>query len=232
MKRIFITIIFIFSILLSGCDNMGHLIIESVEINDKTYKTGFYNTMFPHIYHLYDETYSIKNTNYYKLTHDNFDLIFANIGEYTEGTIFCNKEQFDDAIKYYSNPQNFSYYSIIGNETSPISLENIDTNVFDKLLNFADKSEYKPLDSEHNNSIETIEIPIPNNSTPEIVFYKESKDLLFTSNKGHKFYIIDDVLYFVFYFDYDSETDEKLVAVKVPDEISRYVVDYMKPYLK
>lgn len=70
-----------------------------------------------------------------------------------------------------------------------------------------------------------------NKQTKRLVFYKESKDSLFISSKGHEYYIIDNALYFVYQYDYGHGEYEKLIAVSVPSAISDYFVKYMEPYL-
>jgi len=60
-----------------------------------------------------------------------------------------------------------------------------------------------------------------------MIFYKETKDSLFVSTKGEHFYIIDGVLYLRFYTDHGNEGNSRLVAVKVPDDIGNYFIEFM-----
>lgn len=64
-----------------------------------------------------------------------------------------------------------------------------------------------------------------------MVFYKESNDALFP-RKGNDYYIMNHSLYMVYQYDHGHGAYEKLLAVKVPENISTYFVSFMKPYLK
>ena len=57
-----------------------------------------------------------------------------------------------------------------------------------------------------------------------LAFYKKRKDGMFTSLQGHEFCIVDGKLLLVFYYDYGNGEYEKMAAVKVPGEISEYMV--------
>ncbi|MBQ8296599.1 MAG: hypothetical protein IJX77_02310 [Ruminococcus sp.] len=237
MKRIIAALI-PFLLLLTGCADLRLLLSDSVDVNDKTYKTGFYGSLIPDELDYSGETYSVGKTEYKQLEHDRFDLIRSDSGMYTSGTIYCSEEQFSEAELYYSDPENFSYYCTIGAESTDntpytLNIDDIDTDMFNALIEFADNSSYDPFDSKHNDKIDKAELPIPDNYiTHRLNFYKESNDSLFTSSKGHEFHIIDDELYLVFYYDYGHGEYEKLVGVKVPEEISGYIVEYIKPYYK
>jgi len=104
--------------------------------------------------------------------------------------------------------------------------------MFDALLSFSDESYYDPFDSLHNSKIETVELPMPDNwGDTRLTFYKESNDALFCSDKGYGYYIIDNSLYMVYQYDFGHGEYKKLIAVKVPDDISNYFVRFMKDYL-
>lgn len=232
MKKIMIILLLITTVMLTGCVGLVGMSPdgpETVELNNQTYKTGFYGTMFPNCMKYADEICEIDDVEYKKVEHENFDLYHAQNGEYLEGTVYCNEEQYEEASTYYSDGKNYLYYCMIDNDKNEI--DDVDTEMFNALLNFADNSEYMPFDEDHNEKVEKIEMPMPDENThKKLIFYKESKDFLFTSSKGHEFYIIDNSLYFVYQYVHDEECD-KLIAVGVPSEISEYFVDYMKKYL-
>ena len=104
--------------------------------------------------------------------------------------------------------------------------------MFDALLSFAEQSYYDPFDRLHNSKVKTVELPMPDNMVDtRLVFYKESKDLLFCSSKGNDYYIIDDSLYMVYQYDYGHGKSEKMIAVEAPEEVSTYFVGFMKSFL-
>lgn len=222
---------------ISGC-GMSPDGPETVSIGDHTYATGFYGTLFPHKFDFSEEIYEVDDTEYRGIEYDRFDLIHADIGSYTEGTIYCRESQFDEAEKYYSDPENYTYYCRVGEfrkESDPeyfdIS-EEIDPEMFEALREFAEQNSYEPFDLFKNSGIEKIEVPIPDKKTsPTLVFYKESKDGIFTSSTGESFHIIDGELVLVYYYDYGFGEYEKLVGVIVPDEISDYIIDFLERYV-
>lgn len=209
----------------------------SVSIEKQTYKTGFYGTLFPDHFDCAEEAVTVGGIEYQRIEHETFNLLHADVGQYAEGTIYCDERQYAEAQRYYSEPQNFSYYCIIGVDSDDtvaqtVELNNIEASQFEALLNFADDSEYMPFASTHNGMVEKVELPMPDDKTTrQLIFYKKSIDSLFVSNSGHAYYIVDGTLYFVYQYDFGRGEYEKLIAVRVPSEISDYFVEYMEPYL-
>ena len=70
-----------------------------------------------------------------------------------------------------------------------------------------------------------------NTKDTRLVFYKQSNDGLFVSYARTDFYILNNHLYAVYRYDFGHGEYEKLIAVKAPDDISTYFVEYMKSYL-
>lgn len=236
MKKCF-TITIAFILMLSGCFKLSLNGSETLHIDDKTYKSGFYGVLFPNDYELDGKTLKFNNIILSKIKHDEFELYHADIGPYTEGTIYCEEGDYENAVAFYNDPQNYSYYCVLGvdsntTKTKTIEISEIDTNKFDALLKFADESNYNPFDKEHNAKIEKVDLPMPDDTQEtRLVFYKESVDSLFTSSQGTDYYIINNHLYSVYQYDFGHGEYEKLIAVKVPDEISIYFVEFMKPYI-
>jgi len=236
MKKIF-SIVLILALTLTGCVGLAPDGPETLKTNEKTLKTRFYGTLFPNEFELTGETLEIKNIKLNKISHDSFDLYHADIGSYIEGTIYCEENDYQNALSFYNDPQNYSYFCILGvnsvtQSTTTVEFSDIDTDKFNALLEFADKSNYEPFDKKHNAKIEKVELPMPDDTKDtRLVFYKESNDNLFNSSKGTDYYILNNHLYAVYQYDYGHGEYEKLIAVKVPDDISTYFVEYMKSYL-
>lgn len=237
MKKTLCLLLVTVILLFSGCNRQNINEIKSVKFENKIYKTGFYGTMFPYQFDYDKETFTVNNIEYKKIKHDTFNLIHADIGHYVEGTVFCDESQYDDACLYYSDPENFSYYCILGVDSADtvsqtVQFDDIDADKFNALLTFAENSEYIPFDSKHNDKIEKTELPMPDDKKDKrLTFYKSSNDLLFIFGEGYDFYIIDGILYSVYQYDFGHGEYEKLIAVKAPSDISDYFTEFMKPYL-
>ena len=236
MKKFF-SIVLILALTLTGCVGMSPDGPEKLTLGENSYKTGFYGTMFPNEYELSDEKLEVDSIVLNRINHESFELYHADIGPYTEGTIYCAEKDYEKALAFYNDPKNYSYYCILGvdsdtQNTRTIELTDVDTTKFNALIDFSDKSNYDPFDKKHNAKIDKVELPMPdNNKDTRIVFYKESSDYLFKSSSGTDYYIIDGHLYAVYQYDFGHGEYEKLIAVKVPNEISNYFVKYMQTYV-
>ena len=226
-------------LLLSGCGFIGLAPDgpESLQIDNKTYKTGFYGTLYPNRreYSFTEQTLQVDDLLLARIAHDTFELYHADVGPYSEGTVYCAESQFEQAVTYYSNPANYTYYCILGPRMSDgttdqtVEFPNVDVTIFNDLLSFSEQSCYDPFDNRHNSEVKTVELPMPDDTVDtRMVFYKESNDSMFCSSQAHDFYILDNTLYMVYRYEFGPGDDEKLIAVKVPEEISAYFVSLMR----
>mgnify|MGYP001639088565 CR=1 FL=1 len=237
MRKIFVVLLSMM-LLLSGC-GLAPEAPKVLQIGNKTYKTGFYGTLYPHKYSLTEHTVQDDDLTLFRIANDTFELYYADVGPYVEGTIYCEESQYEQVLAYYGDLANYTFFCTLGVDTvngtsaHTVELSNVDTAMFDDLLSFADKSCYDPFDSQHNSKVETVELPMPDDTVDiRMVFYKESNDALFCSSKGADYYIIDNSLYMVYQYDYGHGEYEKLIAVKVPENISTYFVSFMQPFLE
>ncbi len=221
--------------LLSGCVGLSSEAPDYISDGNTIYKTGFYGSLFPNEYEYSGESIEIKSDTLNRIKNDKFSLYHANIGSYTEGTIYCLESDYENALAYYNNPDNYSYHCNIGVDSDTqvietMNLEDVEVDKFHAFLEFAENNTYDPFNKKHNAKIETIILPMPDHSS-KIVFYKKSDDSLFISTTGNECYIIDDHLYLVYQYDFGHGEYENLIAVKVSDEISNYFVEYMNSLL-
>jgi hypothetical protein len=236
MKKIFL-IILILMLTLAGCVGLAPNGPEILKTNEQTLKTGFYGTLVTNDFVLTEVTLEIQNIKLNKISHDHFDLYHADIGSNIAGTIYCAEKDYENALAFYADPNNFSYYCTLGvdsytQSTKTVEIADIDTDKFNALLEFADQSDYDPFDKNHNAKIEKVELPMPDNTKDtRLVVYKQSNDGLFVSYARTDFYILNNHLYAVYRYDFGHGEYEKLIAVKAPDDISTYFVEYMKSYL-
>ncbi len=230
MKKCFLVIL-ILSLILTGCVGLAPDAPETLSLNGMNYQTGFYGTLIPERYQFDGETLDIQNMTLNQIAHDDFQLYHADIGPYTKGTIYCAETDYENALAFYSSPQNYSYYCIFKSRPQVFDPSDIDTDKFDALLAFAESSCYDPFDKSHNAKIEKTELPMPDRTEIPLHFYKKSIDGLFISSKSAEYYILNNQLYLVYQYDYGHGEYEKLIAVKVPDDLSTYFIEFAKPYM-
>ena len=238
VRKLFIILLSIL-VLLSGCGFVGMAPDgpESLQIDNKIYKTGFYGSLFPNRgeYSFTGLTLQIDDLSLARIVHDTFELYHADVGPYSEGTVYCAESQFEQAVTYYSNPANYTYFCILGPRMSDgttdqtVEFPNVDVTIFNDLLSFSEQSCYDPFDNRHNSEVKTVDLPMPDDTVDtRMVFYKESNDSMFCSSHAHDFYILDNTLYVVYRYEFGPGDDEKLIAVKVPENISTYFVSLMR----
>ena len=230
MKKCFFVILIV-SLILTGCVGLAPDAPKTLSLNGMNYQTGFYGTLFPERYQFNGETLDIQDITLNQIAHDDFQLYHAGIGPYTKGTIYCAESDYENALAFYSSPQNYSYYCIFRSSPQVFSPSEIDTDKFDALLAFAERSNYEPFDKSHNAKIEKTEFPMPDEKEIPLCFYKKSIDGLFVSSKGEEYYILNNHLYLVYQYDCGDGEYEKLIAVKVPDDLSTYFIEFVKPYM-
>ena len=160
MKKIFL-IILILMLTLAGCVGLAPNGPEILKTNEQTLKTGFYGTLVPNDFVLTEVTLEIQNIKLNKISHDRFDLYHADIGSNIAGTIYCAEKDYENALAFYADPNNFSYYCTLGvdsytQSTKTVAIADIDTDKFNALLEFTDHTDYDPFDKNHNAKIEKV----------------------------------------------------------------------------
>lgn len=232
MKKFTLIVLFTFlTLALSACNISNLVVPESVTIDGTTYRNGFYGDLWPENLTYKGDSHKEGNSEYYHVDCKQFDWVHSEIGSTTNGVFYCAESQWEQAYKYYKHSDNFTYYCSIGaqyEDRDPVlvTIPNIDTTKFDELIYFADMNSYNPFGS--NKDVKARRLPIPDrDESPELTFYKESKDGFFTSFQGNKFLVVDGKLLLLYYYDYGHGKYEELVAVDVPDELGKYFIELM-----
>jgi hypothetical protein len=202
---------------------------STVTIEGTTYRNGFYEGLYP-VYCTYSTDRTKVGSNYFRrVNYEKIDCVkFSNDGTVMD-IIYCADGQWEQAHAYYADRDNFVYYCKIGRENiyrdSVIEIiKDIEHEMFDKLMVFADENGYNPFNP--SKKIITHRLPFPNNDeSPELTFYRESNDGYFTSSKENKFYVVNNKLLLVYFYDYGHGEYEELVAVDVPDKLGQYFIE-------
>lgn len=222
MKRILSIILIVLILMLGGCT--GALDYHSVILDDVTYRTGFYGDLYVmDLQHSEEPVIKDENNyykNFYRVEDTEYDLLITYPGG-INGELYCLESNWEAAKEYYENPDNFTYYC--GTDSGRFELENIDIEKYEELTKFTKENIYVPFNSLHNNSVKTLTMPIPDSM--EYVFYKQSKDNIFTSSKGYEFLVADGKLILLFRYNYhQGEAEPECTYVEVPENLSNYFV--------
>ncbi len=230
-KRILICVILILSLFLTSCDSdvLTELINvinpSEISVNGVIYQTGFYGALWPNDFILGEMGKTDNGKEYHKVDNNQFSWIQYSTGIKESGEFFCDASQWDEAKEFYSDSSNFEYYLKIGgvfSDIEPIEITDIDEDKFNELLSFASEHEYNPFGN--NDNIETQEFDEPDkNQSPNLVFYKESKDGYFTSYKGYSYHIVEGKMVQLFYYSGSGE-EAKMIAVVLPEDLGQYFI--------
>ena len=130
-------------------------VAETVEINGKSYRTGFYGDNY-----LMDDLplsgveYEQDEITYRALQHPEFDFWYNS----SDSVMYCAEEQWETAKTYYADDQQYSYYCSVGvaiqDQNNPTEdkikptvydiSEKVDVQKFKELLEFGEENEYIP----------------------------------------------------------------------------------------
>lgn len=206
---------------------------KEIVIDEKTYVSGFYGTMYPYEFELSEEGSEVDGKLYRKVISEQFELMHVDAGPYSEGTIYCEKGMYSEAKAYYDDNENYNYYlkkgvKKTGDKTDVITVEidDIDKDIFVRLIEFVQSNSYDPFGK--NKKTKTKDVAMPEDMSGRLVFYRVSKDGMFTTGTGDYFHIVDGKLMLVYQYDYDKGVNPKMIAVEVPKDISDYITDYVK----
>ncbi len=229
MKRCILIILSLILVLYLTSCSFKKDIPETVTIDDKEYKRAFTGDLYPiddgfmgadgvkkfgHSYRTYSET--------------QFDCYIA-YDDDAEPQVYFEKQQFDEAVSYYNNAESFNFYCLTGNihdtnDHKIFEIHEIDSSMFNQLLEFSEKYEYNPLASLNNEDGFT-KVPITdtvNWMSYEIHFYKESKDGAFTTSRAHTFVLHENELCFLYQYDFSKRGAPFMIIRSIPTEVSNY----------
>jgi hypothetical protein len=168
----------------------------------------------------------VDGISMHTIPHERFTLIHGDVGPYFEGTVYCLESQLEQARAYYADSANYSYYCYIPYRSASRKLKDADPTMFDALIAFVEENEYDPFDPLGNYKIPKEEFPMPEDLwKKKLAFYKASKDGIFTSPTRRMLCVIDGELILAYQYDY-SKGNERLIGVKVPQELADYFIPY------
>lgn len=234
MKRILsICIIFIMIFSLSSCIFLRPIVPESITFDGQTYMKAFTAEFFPNDYPpgSADATeFRIGFKSYYHLTTTYFDSCVG-YTVYGEPEIYFNANQYDEAIAYFENPENFNYFCLVGNIVDKTdhyvcSVPNMDPLMLDKLTDFILENGHTPFKS---NSQKASSVPLIGDEWKdgEFYFYKATKSGDFLSIRD-TLRIVDGRIVLLHYYDFDGETgNQKMIYVDLPDDLNEYFLSVL-----
>lgn len=207
----------------AACNSMP----DEVIIDGESYKLAFTARLYPVDMSFMDQTgikVSGNRFHYYPGSAYDCYVSYDNNGE---PNIYFKESEFDDALAYYTDSENFTYYCALGNfhdteECTTHTIEDINTELFEKLLTFSHEKDYNPFALFKNEKdLKKVPVADPDNWTSEeIRFYKESKDGFFSSFQGHIYILLDGKLALLYYYDFGNEDEPVMLIREIPSELS------------
>jgi hypothetical protein len=214
---------------------------ETVEHEGVTYRYGFYDE-YLHLTNDYwnktslsDEELGVFREGGHRFMRESygngFDFLLSDAGDKWAGILYCSEIQWEEAKAFYDDHNNYTYYC--DEKREPTIECEIDGDKFNELLTFIYTHSYKPFGS--NDHVEIVPFAYEEwGNTKEYVFYKKSKDNIFTSSTGtgSSLRIIDGQLYKV--FDYIGDGDinkfegDTMNGVAIPNDLSTYFIEFLR----
>lgn len=220
---------FLFCLFLPSCALLrgtgGGGMPDTVQIEGKTYRTGFYGELYAIEEERVsvDEKITLRGEDFYPYRHTSYPCYVAFYRGVT-AYIYCEESVWEAASAYYEDPRNYSYLFLRGNVHDPENrtvyrVENADPAKYEELFAFVRENEYAPFGAAHAQEKST-----PNagkelyHNNNQIRFYTESLDGCFTSYKA-PLHIVDGRLVLLHYYDNAAET---MHYVELPEELNSY----------
>lgn len=217
---------------LCGCgflpqlDCLNPSVLQQVQINGVTYKTGFYEG-----HHIALDVLSVEpcgNTDagyeYAQVEGTPFDLIWAlEYGYYGTGALYCREDQFDAAVTYYADGNNYNYKLFEGNPAD------MDADPEYPMPDF-DVEKYLALKEFENSLLQSempyYTIPFQNGDRYDGEYYFQviSKDGYIVENYRGRYRVADGKLVIVRTMGARYGTVE---VIDVPKELSDYFVQFI-----
>lgn len=232
MKKYIILILSLILILCSVSCTAKKDLPDTVTIEDEEYRKTFIGRLYPTDASFPDaddgEGTRLYGEYYYKYLLTDFDCYIAH-DKNAEPNVYFSSEQVDEAFSFYNDANNFNFFCLIGNihdenEQQIYEIHEINSLMFDSLLEFAEKNDYDPLTS-FNNEENLKNVPIPNPDdwmADEIHFYKESRDGAFTTSRAYTFILHENSLYLLYQYDFSDDKMPVMLIRDIPEEISNY----------
>lgn len=236
VKRISLALILGIVLCLGGCMRSNQLALgvpETVEIEGDTYRADFYgDDLWIKTMEFTGAEYEVGSRRFRGVDCNGFSCVQADIGPKTNGVLYCLDSQWEDAAAYYGDPENFTYYcEIEATSSEPEHLEEleaVDLEQWDALFRQGQAGSYDPFDFLKNQANErkavdfdTLEV----NPLPYIRFYRASKDGVFRSFRGNRFFVREGALYLA---RYHNQSEHRLSAVQIPEETGAYFLEIIE----
>lgn len=215
---------------------------ERLQLAGESYVHSFYDTDLYFTCYEADESDIVVRQDgriYYRPPHPDLRLL-AFAGPSGSGTqehpVYCAESQLDAAKAWFTDRLNWTCYYGHGTDmanrpTSAVAWASVDQ--FDALIKFCRENSYRPFGGTRNRTVQTVEFPLPEGPVTEIVFYKESNDGFFCSNKNDVMILRDGKLYLVYTYDFDRQHDgrnARILAVPLPEDLQPHFLSIIRRY--
>ncbi len=197
---------------------------EAIKINDILYRNNFQGELnLQNQQHTSEAIFENEFGCFCKLNNTKFDIIY-NVNSETVGiadSVYCRDDQWQTLNSYYSDSKNFSYQCIIrqkGSDSQTYTVKKMDIDKLNRLVEFCNANSYNP--TAVSGSVVTRAVSSLELDDLKYKFTMSSNDGLFSAETA-SFYIVDNKLVLEYY---NIMSEDKILIVDVPDELSQYFV--------
>ncbi|MCI8650554.1 MAG: hypothetical protein HFG20_10625 [Anaerotruncus sp.] len=237
MRKCFAVLAILLAACLSGCLLAVIDRPREVRVDRQVYQSGFYGDLWPDELSYQQEEYEVGGKTFRKLEDSQFDCVHTyHIGSKSEGMVFCLKSQWEKAQAYYADAENFNYYCRTDmrwpERRKDHEIKEINLEKFEEITHLGDTYGLNLFDPVKNKAgaLKAVELdPSKHKVSNYFTFYKQSKDGLFVSFRGNKFFLCEDKLYLA---RTQNGTTNIITAVEIPQETASYFIELVKKFQK
>lgn len=226
MKRLLILFSLLLVVVTVSC-GVDEELPETVVIGGVEYRRAYTYEFFPDA-EIVDngKTQRIDGISFHGSNSSDYGYYVA-YDDMAQPNIYFKSEEFEAAKNFYSAPENFRYYCMVGlltddTEQQIFELYDVDCAILDELLVFAHDKGYNPFDtSDYYDFVKRIPDPDPDEWFESIHFYKVPKNGEFVSYQP-MFRIINGKLVLLNRIDFEDDDNPVLEVVELPDKLEQY----------
>lgn len=209
---------------LSSCNLARFNLPDTIVINGKEYTRVFVSKLNPTCDYSGAADIKVSGVSLHENNGGKFDCYIA-FDSKAEPNAYFPTEEYENVLSYYNNGDNYKYFC--KKWPSPeyertYTIEKIDYEMFEKLIEFSDTNSYDPFsDSSSKDGLRDIIKSYDIYTSCEVRFYRESNDGAFRE-LGYTLINSDGKLSLLYRYDCSDENYVKILVRDLPSELNGY----------